>query len=84
MNLTTLIIEDNGIGIPLSDLSRVFNKSFTGKNGRIKSSSTGMGLFIVKKMCDKLGHKISIESEENEQTRVYITFDKNDFYNVVN
>ena len=82
-NLTTLIIEDNGIGIRESDLKQVFNKSFTGENGRSINKSTGMGLFIAKNMCEKLGHRISIESKENKYTRVYIEFAKNKYYEVV-
>ena len=78
-----LIIEDNGIGISDSDIPLVFKKSFTGQNGRIKSKSTGMGLFIAKSLCDKLGHKIKIESKENEYTRVIITFCKNLYFDVV-
>lgn len=78
-----LVIEDNGIGINESDLPMVFKKSFTGQNGRIKSKSTGMGLFIAKSLCDKLGHKINIESEESKYTKVIITFSKNHYYDVV-
>lgn len=78
-----LVIEDNGIGINESDLPMVFKKSFTGQNGRIKSKSTGMGLFIAKSLCDKLGHKIRIESKEKEYTKVIITFSKNHYYDVV-
>lgn len=80
---TTLIIEDNGIGIKESDLKQVFDKTFTGENGRTRSKSTGMGLFIAKNMCEKLGHKIAIESQENKYTRVYITFTKNKYYDVL-
>lgn len=79
----TLTIEDNGIGIPSSDISKVFQKSFTGENGRTKGKSTGMGLFIVKSLCDKLGHKIKIESKQNKYTKVSITFFKNSYYEVV-
>ena len=80
---TVLIIEDNGIGIKQADLKQVFDKSFTGENGRDVTKSTGMGLFIAKKMCEKLGHKIDIESIYNEFTKVYITFAKNKFYDVL-
>lgn len=75
-----LHIEDNGLGIKESDLPRVFDKSFTGYNGRRISTSTGMGLYIVKNLIQKLGHKIEITSKENEFTRVTITFSKHDFY----
>ena len=76
----TLFIKDNGIGIPKSDIPNVFKKSFTGTNGRDKTKSTGMGLYIAKKLCTKLGHKIEIESEEKEYTIVKITFGKNKLY----
>ena len=76
-------IEDNGIGIPSKDLKRVFEKSFTGTNGREKVKSTGMGLYIVKKLCDKLGHNIKIESKEKEYTKVIIEFGKYEHYKIV-
>lgn len=82
-NKTTLIVEDNGIGIKESDLKQVFNKTFTGENGRTKGKSTGMGLFIAKNMCDKLGHKIEIESALNKYTRVHISFAKDKYYEVL-
>ena len=77
-----LKIYDNGIGIEKSDLNKVFNKTFTGKNGRKIETSTGMGLYIAKQLCKKLGHKITIDSKENEYTEVNIIFNKNDFYSV--
>ena len=77
-----LEIYDNGIGIPSKDIKRVFEKSFTGSNGRNKVKSTGMGLYIIKKLCDKLGHNIYIESEEKEYTKVIIEFGKNDIYKI--
>lgn len=76
----TLAIEDHGIGIPKQDISRVFDKSFTGENGRKQAQSTGMGLYICRKLCDKLGHNIRIESEEQKYTRVLIEFGIHDFY----
>ena len=78
-NSVKLFIEDNGIGIPKNDLLQVFDKCFTGENGREKSKSTGMGLYIAKKLCVKLGHRIEIESKAGSFTRVVITFGKNDF-----
>ncbi len=80
---TTLVIEDNGIGIKPSDIRQVFEKTFTGTNGREKTTSTGMGLYIAKNLCKKLGHKIEIASKENEYTRVFITFAKDKFYDVL-
>ena len=79
---TYLSIYDNGIGIPKKEIPRVFEKSFTGENGRITAKSTGMGLYIVKKLCDKLGHKINIESKKKEYTKITIIFYKNDFYKI--
>ena len=79
---TYLSIYDNGIGIPKKDIPRVFEKSFTGENGRIIAKSTGMGLYIVKKLCDKLGHKINIESKKKEYTKITIIFYKNVFYKI--
>mgnify|MGYP000085073301 FL=1 len=81
-DLVNLFIYDNGIGINKSDITRVFDKTFTGENGRKDANSTGMGLYIVKKLIDKLGHKISISSKENEYTEVKITFGKNNLYNI--
>lgn len=75
-----LSIYDNGIGIPENDISRVFNKSFTGTNGRNKVKSTGMGLYITKNLCNKLGHNIYLKSKENEYTKVIIEFGKNNIY----
>lgn len=82
-DIINLIIEDNGIGIPSTDIPRIFNKTFTGNNGRGIAKSTGMGLFIAKNLCAKLGHKISIDSKVNEYTKVTISFYKNTFYDVI-
>ena len=81
-NITRLNIEDNGIGIDNCDLSRVFEKSFTGKNGRHIGKSTGMGLYIVKKLCDRLGHTVDIQSKKGEYTCLTITFADNEYYNI--
>ena len=69
-----LIVEDNGIGIPSDEVERVFEKGFTGNIGRLNSKSTGIGLYLCKKLCDKLGLLIDIESEINSYTKVIITF----------
>lgn len=79
----TLVIEDNGIGIVDSELSRVFDKSFTGTNGRVVGSSTGMGLYICKGLCDKMGHSINIFSQLGEGTRVEICFNEDEYYHVL-
>ena len=75
-----LEILDNGMGIPKSDIGRVFNKTFTGQNGRKVPGSTGMGLYIVHNLCKKLGHKLEIESIEGEYTKIKFIFDNNLFY----
>lgn len=74
-----LKIIDNGIGIKTSELPKVFDKGFTGTNGRIEKKSTGIGLFLCKKLCNKLGMGIEINSTENEGTEVKIIFPKNSF-----
>ena len=76
-----LYIKDNGMGIKQSDLSRVFDKGFTGENGRkTERKSTGIGLYLCKKLCDKLGLSIDINSEVNEYTEVVLTFPKGSFW----
>lgn len=82
-NKITLSVYDNGIGIPETDLGRVFEKSFTGQNGRTRAKSTGMGLYIAKKLCDKLGHGLTIESVEQEYTKVSLIFTKNTYFEVL-
>lgn len=77
---TVLSFRDNGLGIPESDLPYVFQKSFTGQNGRKNSKSTGMGLYIVKNLCERLGHRIEVFSVQGEYTEFQMTFAKNDFY----
>lgn len=71
---TVLEIRDEGVGIPLSDLPRVFDPYFTGENGRNFQESTGMGLHLVKQICQKLGHRLEIESIINQGTTVRIVF----------
>lgn len=65
-----LVIEDTGIGIAAEDLPRVFEKGFTGYNGRADKKSTGIGLYLCKSVMDKLGHRIEIESEVGVGTKV--------------
>ena len=67
-----LVIRDNGIGIQAEDLPRVFEKGFTGYNGRADKKSTGIGLYLCKKIMDRMGHKIWIDSEVGKGTRVYL------------
>jgi len=67
-------IIDEGIGIPQQDLRRVFNPFFTGENGRRFSESTGMGMYLAKKVCSNLGHSITVESIEGKWTCFSIVF----------
>lgn len=69
-----LIIKDNGIGIKAEDLERVFEKGFTGTAGRINTTSTGLGLYLAKKLARKLSHDISVQAEEEKGTKVTIHF----------
>ena len=77
----SLIIRDNGIGISAKDLPRVFEKGFTGENGRSKYNSTGMGLYLVKKLCLALGNNVLTTSTEGEGTTVKIVFPIGSFTN---
>lgn len=71
-----LTIADNGVGIPMQDIGRVFNKGFTGENGRIYGKSTGIGLYLCKKLCDKMHLGISLVSEQGVGTTVTLVFPK--------
>ena len=82
-NYIDLIIKDNGCGIKEADLVRIFEKGFTGTN-RKKGYSTGMGLYLTKKSCDKLGLKLQIQSKEKEFTKLTITFPKSGLHKIEN
>ena len=70
-----LYIKDNGIGIKEGEITRVFEKGFTGTNGRLQNKkSTGIGLYLCKKLCDKLGIAIELNSVQNEGTEVRLVF----------
>lgn len=69
-----LEVRDQGIGIPAADRKRIFDKFFTGNNGRAYRESTGMGLYLVKEVCQYLGHKIEMESEAGKGTVFRIVF----------
>ena len=70
-----LTVEDNGIGIAQSDIGRVYEKGFTGRN-RAKKKSTGMGLYLAKRLCERLGIGLSVTSKEGVGTKVSLQFCK--------
>lgn len=78
-----LHIKDNGIGIKESEITRVFEKGFTGENGRITGKkSTGIGLYLCKKLCDKLCIGLELNSKKDEGTEVKLIFPNNSFINM--
>lgn len=71
---TVMEVADNGIGIPPEDLGRIFEPFFTGTAGRKQPTSTGLGLYLAKEACDRLGHTLTVRSAPGEGTRVRIGF----------
>lgn len=71
-----LKISDNGLGIAPEDVPRIFEKNFTGGNGRLNKKSTGFGLYLCKKLCDKIGISISAYSELGDKTEISLFFPK--------
>ena len=71
---TVLEMADDGRGIPAADVPRVFERGFTGRNGREVGSSTGMGLYLAALLCEKMGLGVGLASEEGTGTRVMIAF----------
>lgn len=69
-----LTVSDNGMGIPAHELPRVFDRGFTGSNGRLRGGSTGMGLYLAKKLAEALEISLAIRSEEGVGTQVLLTF----------
>ena len=69
-----LVVQDNGIGIPAHELPRVFDRGFTGSNGRSRGGSTGMGLYLCRKLASFLDLGLGIVSREGEGTAVTLTF----------
>jgi len=67
-----LIIEDTGIGIRSEDLPRIFERGYSGFNGRIHEKSTGLGLFLSQEITKRLGHEMSIKSIVGKGTKVII------------
>lgn len=78
-----LYIKDNGIGIKKGEITRVFEKGFTGTNGReANKKSTGIGLYLCKKLCNKLGIAIELNSTQNEGTEVRLVFPKGSYVDI--
>lgn len=78
-----LHIKDNGIGILSQDIPMVFEKGYVGSNGRQSTKSTGIGLYLCKKLCTKLGHGITIESDGSTGCEVILHFTKSTYYDTV-
>lgn len=76
MENKTLCISDTGIGIAPEDLPRVFEKGYTGYNGRTDKKASGLGLYLCHRICNQLGHRISIISEVDEGTTVCIDLEQ--------
>ena len=72
-----LNIKDNGIGIKTSEIDRIFDKGFTGTNGRNQKKSTGIGLYLCKRLCQEIGMEIKANSKENEFTEIKIIIPRN-------
>lgn len=71
-DLVKLVIEDTGIGIRAEDLPRIFEKGFTGYNGRLDKRSTGIGLYLSRRILNHLGISIKVESEEGQGTKIML------------
>lgn len=69
-----LTFKDNGIGIASEELPRIFDKGFTGSNGRKRERSTGMGLYLCRKLCERLGISITAHSQPGRGTTMLLTF----------
>lgn len=72
----TLCIKDTGIGIAAEDLPRIFEKSFTGCNGRADKKASGLGLYLCRQICNRLGHTISVSSVPGKGTVVRINLER--------
>ena len=75
-NTHTVCISDSGVGIAPEDLPRVFDKGYTGYNGRTDKRATGLGLYLCRRVCDNLGHKISASSALGRGTTVRLDFSR--------
>ena len=72
----TLCIRDNGMGIAAEDLPRIFQKGYTGYNGRADKKASGLGLYLCRRICQNLGHTISAQSVAGEGTSIRINLER--------
>ncbi|MDE7332231.1 MAG: sensor histidine kinase [Lachnospiraceae bacterium] len=75
-NVAYVVVEDSGIGIRQEDLPRIFERGFTGCNGRLDKRSTGIGLYLCRQIVDRLSHTLRVESRVGEGTKVILGFDQ--------
>ena len=71
-----LVISDTGIGIAAEDLPRIFDKGYTGFNGRADRKASGIGLYLCRRICDNLGHSIKAESAPGHGTTIIIGLER--------
>ena len=71
-NSVVILIEDKGIGIPEEDINRIFDKGYSGFNGRLKQKSSGLGLYLAKSIADKLEIKLKVDSVVGQGSKFYI------------
>ena len=71
-NAVVILIEDHGIGIPEEDINRIFDKGYSGFNGRLKQKSSGLGLYLAKSIADKLEIKLKVDSVVGQGSKFYI------------
>lgn len=82
-NSRVLKVSDNGIGIAENELARIFDKGFTGTNGRLRGRSTGMGLYICRKLCNKMGISMYADSEPSSGTSISIVFPRSSMTDII-
>ena len=75
-----LVLEDTGIGIRPEDLPRIFERGYTGYNGRLDSRASGIGLYMAKRVADALGIALAVESQLDQGTRVFLRFPDRDAF----
>lgn len=71
-NSVVILIEDHGIGIPEEDINRIFDKGYSGFNGRLKQKSSGLGLYLAKSISDKLDIRLKVDSTVGQGSKFYI------------